>query len=169
GNSLTAGYADNALYITGQQNSFPNILAQQFALVGGGAFTQPLMADNAGGLLLNGTQITGNRRVLAIGADGPSPAVYGGTSTTEVTNKLTGPFNNMGTPGAKSFHLLAPNYGNVAGVATGMANPYFARFASTPEATIIADAVAQDPTFFSLWIGNNDVLGFATSGGAGVD
>src|SRR5690606_33662177 len=121
GNSLTAGYADNALYITGQQNSFPNILAQQFALVGGGAFTQPLMADNAGGLLLNGNQITGNRRVLAIGADGPSPAVYGGTSTTEVTNKLTGPFNNMGTPGAKSFHLLAPNYGNVAGVATGMA------------------------------------------------
>ncbi len=33
GNSLTAGYADNALYITGQENSYPNILAQQFAKV----------------------------------------------------------------------------------------------------------------------------------------
>ena len=30
GNSLTAGYADGALYIVGQENSFPNILANQF-------------------------------------------------------------------------------------------------------------------------------------------
>src|SRR5690606_16133509 len=33
----------------------------------------------------------------------------------------------------------------------------------------IADAVAQQPTFFSLWIGNNDVLSYATGGGVGVD
>jgi lysophospholipase L1-like esterase len=32
-------------------------------------------------------------------------------------------------------------------------------------ATIVDDAVAQNPTFFSLWIGGNDVLGYATSGG----
>ena len=170
GNSMTAGYADGALYITGQKNSFPNILAQQFSIVGGGEFKQPLMADNAGGLLLNGTQITSNRRVLAFNAEGvPGPAVFGGTATTEVTNHLSGPFNNLGAPGAKSFHLLFPGYGDVAGVATGTANPYFARFASSPETTVIADAIAQNPTFFSLWIGNNDVLSFATSGGVGVD
>jgi hypothetical protein len=29
--------------------------------------------------------------------------------------------------------------------------------------------VAQSPSFFSLWIGNNDVLGYATTGGAGTD
>jgi hydrogenase/urease accessory protein HupE len=75
----------------------------------------------------------------------------------------------MGVPGAKSFHLLAPGYGNVAGVATGQANPYFVRFASSPSTTILADAAAQDPTFFSLWIGNNDVLGYATSGGSGTN
>ena len=58
GNSLTAGYADGALYITGQENSFPNIMAQQFAKAGGSeTFTQPLMADNLGGLLLGGMQI----------------------------------------------------------------------------------------------------------------
>ena len=39
--------------------------------------------------------------------------------------------------------------------------------ASTPGTTIVADAVAQSPSFISLWIGNNDVLGFATSGGDG--
>jgi lysophospholipase L1-like esterase len=73
----------------------------------------------------------------------------------------------MGVPGAKSYHLVAPGYGNVAGVATGAANPYFARFASSASTTVLADAVAQDATFFSLWIGGNDVLSYATSGGIG--
>ena len=170
GNSLTAGYADGSLYITGQKNSYPNILASKFALTQQtNGFNQPLVNDNAGGLLLNGTQIADTRYVLAVGADGPSPARYRGAApTTDITNKLTGTFNNMGVPGAKSYHLLAPGYGNVAGVSTGTANPYFARFASTDNATVIGDALAQDPTFFTLWIGNNDVLSYATSGGLGV-
>ena len=169
GNSLTAGYADGALYITGQETSYPNILAQKFAAVQEtGEFTQPLVNDNVGGLLLGGNQITPNRLVLSVGANGPAPARYtGASSTTEVSNKLAGPFNNMGVPGAKSYHLVAPNYGSVAGVATGTANPYFARFSSSESATVLEDALAQDPTFFTLWIGNNDVLGYATSGGTG--
>lgn len=170
GNSLTAGYADGALYITGQNNSYPNIMAEQFDFVGGGEFNQPLMNDNLGGLLLGGTQITDNRFVLAVGADGnPGPVRLEGNPTTEVTNKLSGSFQNMGVPGAKSFHLVAPGYGNVAGVATGAANPYFARFASSESASVLGDAAAQNPTFFSLWIGNNDILSYATSGGSGVD
>ncbi|TVZ52349.1 G-D-S-L family lipolytic protein [Dokdonia sp. Hel_I_53] len=170
GNSLTAGYADQALYITGQQNSYPNIMAQQFELAGGGEFTQPLVNDNTGGILLGGQQILPNRFVLAVDAEGnPGPARLSGTPTTDITNVLTGSFNNYGVPGAKSFHLLAPGYGNVAGVQTGQANPYFVRFASSANATVIGDAVAANPTFFSLWIGNNDILGFATSGGSGVD
>ncbi|SDS15064.1 G-D-S-L family lipolytic protein [Gramella sp. MAR_2010_147] len=171
GNSLTAGYADGALYITGQQNSYPNILASKFALTQEtNDFTQPLVDDNTGGLLLGGTQIAENRFVLAVGANGsPAPARYTGAApTTDITNKLAGPFNNMGVPGAKSYHLLAPGYGNVAGVPSGAANPYFARFASSDNATVLADALAQDPTFFTLWIGNNDVLSYATSGGVGV-
>jgi hypothetical protein len=72
-------------------------------------------------------------------------------------------------PGAKSFHLVAPGYGNVAGVAAGLANPYFARFASSASATVIGDAVAQGPTFFTLWVGSNDVLGYALAGGDGTD
>jgi hypothetical protein len=85
--------------------------------------------------------------------------------TTEVTAHLPGSFNNLGVPGAKSFHLLAPGYGNPAGVAVGTANPYFARFASSTTTTVLADALSQNPTFFSLWIGGNDELGYATAGG----
>ena len=171
GNSLTAGYADGALFITGQENSYPNIMAQQFAKVQETQlFTQPLVSDNAGGLLFGGTQITDNRRVLAFTANGPAPAIYTGMQpTTEVTNKLTGPFSNMGVPGAKSFHLLSNTYGATGGVLAGTANPYFVRFASGEGKSILEDAVAQNPTFFSLFIGNNDVLSYATSGGVGVD
>ena len=165
GNSLTAGYSDSALFMEGQKGSYPNLLSQQFALVGGGEFRIPYTNDNIGGLLLGGFQIQGPR--LYFNGSGPVPV--SGTITTEITNTLTGAFNNMGVPGAKSFHLLAPGYGNVAGVSTGQANPYFVRFASSPSATILGDAVAQNPTFFSLWIGNNDVLSYATSGGTGVN
>lgn len=170
GNSLTAGFADGALYITAQNESYPSIMAQQFGLVGGGDFNQPLMADNLGGLKLSGSQIANNRFVLSVDANGnPGPAILAGDPSTDITNVLSGSFNNMGVPGAKSFHLVAPGYGNVAGVPTGQANPYFVRFASEPNATVVGDAIAQSPTFFSLWIGNNDVLSFATSGGVGVD
>ena len=48
GNSVTAGLADAGLYIKGQEVSFPNILATQFELAGGGAFSQPLMSDDLG-------------------------------------------------------------------------------------------------------------------------
>ncbi|RMB57159.1 G-D-S-L family lipolytic protein [Dokdonia sinensis] len=169
GNSLTAGFADGALYRTAQNDSYPNIMAQQFALAGGGEFTQPLTNDNLGGLTLGGNQITANRFVLATDANGnPGPAVLAGTPTTDISNVLSGPFNNMGVPGAKSFHLVTPGYGNVANFPAA-ANPYFIRIASEPNATVLADAVAQNPSFFSLWIGNNDVLSYATSGGAGTD
>ena len=158
GDSFAAGFSDNALFMEGQKGSYPNILAQQFALVGGGDFTNPFMTDNIGGFSLGGTQIPqfGPRLYLAPG-NIPTPVT--GVSGTDITAKLTGSFNNMGIPGARSYHLTFAGYGSPAG------NPYFARFASTPTATVVEDAVAQSPTFFSLWIGGNDVLGYATSGG----
>lgn len=168
GGSFTAGFTDGALFIAGQQNSFPNILNQQFAFAGGGNFTQPLMNDNIGGLLFMGNVIQGPRLFFNPATSRPTP--LDATPTTEVTNILSGPFNNMGVPGAKSFHLVAPGYGNLAGVPIGTANPYFARMASSSNATILGDAIVQNPTFFTLSeVGGNDVLSFALSGGTGVD
>ena len=169
GNSLTAGFSDAALFVDGQTASFPNMLAGNFALVGGGTFNIPFMADNLGGATLGGVPVLGNRLILDFSSGSPTPVPVEGMGTTEITNALTGAFNNMGVPGAKSYHLVAPGYGNVAGVQAGLANPYYARFASSPTATVIGDAAVQAPTFFTLWIGNNDVLGYATSGGSGVD
>lgn len=171
GNSVTAGLSDAALFIAGQDASFPNMLAGSFAEAGGGDFRIPYMADNLGGMTLGGQPIPnlGNRLYLDFSTGSPRPVPVAGQGTTEVSNTLSGSFNNMGVPGAKSFHLVAPGYGSVAGVALGLANPYYARFASGPSATVLVDALSQSPTFFTLWIGSNDVLSYATSGGAGVD
>ena len=170
GNSLTAGYMDGTVSRGGQAYSYPNLLAQQFALVGGGEFTQPSYADdvnNLGGLMLGGIPI-GNTRLI-IDASEARPETIAGTSTIEVSNLQATAYNNMGVPGAKSFHLLASGYGNLAGVALGQSNPYFVRHATSPTATVLGDAMSKNPTFFTNWIGANDVLSYATNGGAQSD
>jgi hypothetical protein len=163
GNSLTAGYSDGALFIEGQKVSYTNILAQQFATVGGGAFKIPFMGDNIGGFKVNGIQYSGPR-LASTGGQAPVPVL--GTPSTEILTSIAagGPYNNCGVPGAKSFHLLFPGYGSPAGIGT-TANPYYVRFAPNGTTSVLAYAMSQTPTFFSLWIGNNDVLGYATTGG----
>jgi lysophospholipase L1-like esterase len=155
GASFTAGYTDGAMFKAAQENSFPNILAQKF----GTDFSQPLMSDNIGGLIFNGTAVQPTRFYF----DGAGPARLPATPTTQLGVPASGgPFNNFGAPGAKSFHLGVPGYGQL--------NPYFGRMASSPTATVMGDALAQNPTFFTLSeIGGNDVLGYALSGGSGVD
>ncbi len=176
GASFTAGYTDGALFKAAQENSFPNILSKKFADVGGGAFTQPLMNDNFGGLAANGARIAEPR--LVFGGAGPVDleSLIGAISPTTdvVLNNPTGPFNNMGIPGAKSFHLLdlgipGSGYGDINGLGV-YANPYFVRMASSPSATVLGDAIGQNPSFFTLSeIAGNDVLSYAISGGTGVD
>ncbi|MCB0398833.1 MAG: G-D-S-L family lipolytic protein [Winogradskyella sp.] len=168
GPSFTAGFTDNGLFIAAQENSFPNIIAGKFANAGGGTFTQPWMNDNFGGLAAGGMRITDPR--LVFGGAGPVPleAVIGPVtvSTDIVLNNPTGPFNNLGIPGAKSFHFVAPGYGNIANFPAA-ANPYAVRVTgNAPNASILELAVAQNPTFFTAdLIGGNDVLGYATAGG----
>jgi len=167
GNSLTSGYMDGTVSRIGQTYSFPNQLAQQFKIVGGGEFTQPSYADDVnslGGI----AGIPGFNTRLIIDAEAGGPEPIAGTSTITLTPQQKA-YNNMGVPGAKSFHLLAPGYGNPAGLATGTANPYFVRHATSPTTTVLADALSLNPTFFTNWIGSNDVLLYATSGGVGVD
>lgn len=154
GNSLTSGYRDGALYLDGQNESFPSMIAQQMQLAGGGVFKQPLMPNNVGGFVgLPGFPGKLNLQVVN-GALAPVPSAAA-AALDNIT--AAGPYQNMGVPGAKSFHLGINGYATL--------NPYFSRFATSGTTSVIADAVAQAPTFFSLWIGNNDVLSYATNGG----
>jgi lysophospholipase L1-like esterase len=158
GNSLTAGYADGALYHSSQAQSWPSILAQQLKEVGGGDFIQPVVESEQG--VLSGKlslQLINGSLLPAPAEDGELDPFY---------PPLEYRVHNLGVPGAKVVHLLLPGYGNIQNIASLTANPYFVRFAKNSEITVIDQALEMSPTFFSLWIGNNDVLGFASSGGA---
>lgn len=154
GNSLTAGLTDGELYRSGQENSFPAILAQQMLASGGGEFKQPLMFDEYG---------FGNRLLLKADANPPTPVTAGVNPDPRNFASIAdqGPFNNLGVPGARSFHLVH------GAEAFSLMNPYYRRFAAQPGvSTVLGEARAQDPTFFTCWVGSNDVLGYAMSGGA---
>ena len=172
GASYTAGMTDGATFKAGQENSFPKMLSMEFAKVGGGDFVQPLVNDNFGGLAIGGNRVAPPR--LVFGGAGPVPleSVIGPvTVTTDITvNNPTGPFNNLGLMGSpKSFHFIAPGYGNIANLP--MANPYAIRLTgNTPNASLIDLAVNQNPTFFTLtFFSGNDALSYATSGGDGSE
>ena len=163
GNSITSGYADNALYYDGQMVSYPYLLSEQFKTIGGGSFTQPLVSPSSVGVgaSLNAKLVLGYKSDCK-GISGLSPvpfAANGDVSIFLTSIASQGPFNNMGVPGAKSFHVPYPGYGT--------ANPYFGRMTANPaSSSILAEAAAQKATFFSLFIGNNDVLSYALAGGA---
>lgn len=169
GNSLTAGYADNALYKSGQENSFSNMLAEQMEYVGRtGSFNIPYINTEDGVGTGNGVLFTkltmgftqdclGNTSLGPVRANPNATqqelAVLLGTSVA-----AQGPFHNIGVPGAKVTHLLAPGYGAL--------NPFYGRFASAAGNAVVDEIALVKPTFFTLWIGNNDVLSYAIAGGA---
>lgn len=158
GNSLMAGYSDAALYHSGQVNSLPNIIAGQLQLAGSGPFVQPVVNSEYGiefpyfrpklvlGYAPDCNGVTSMVPIPAIGPRDPlAPVGY--------------PVNNMAIPGAKSFHLLYPGYAQL--------NPYYGRFATNPNNMVVQEFAPLNPTFFTLWLGDNDVLSYATSGGVG--
>jgi len=157
GNSLVAGFADGALYKSAQETSFANLMANQFKLVGGGNFVQPIVTSEYG------VEFPGSMPRLKLGY----ATTCAGTSLGPIPDigprEPLGPVgylvNNLGIPGAKSFHLLVPGYAQM--------NPYYARFATSATNMVVQEIPPLNPTFFALWLGNNDVLGYATSGGVG--
>jgi lysophospholipase L1-like esterase len=159
GNSLTAGYADNSLYRSGQLNSYPAILASQFNIFKPIIFTQPLLPSESGYpspklVLANTTDCAGNTSL--------SPVPYSGavdSAGSAVNISAQGPFNNFGIPGIRAVDYLVPGY--------ALFNPYAARIFSNPMVRPLDELKNQNPTFFTLWLGSNDVLGYATSGGEG--
>jgi len=169
GNSLTAGYADGGLYLAGQQNSYPSIIAKQMQAAGGGAFNQPLFsADQANGsgyLKLTGFSPGGNPITAPVttnlGIRGQI-AIPGFGNVTLYT-KYTGDIENYGVPGIKLYNVTYAGYGNL--------NGFYERLLpgnSPTNTTPYLDFVTAKPfTFFTNWLGNNDALGYATSGGAG--
>lgn len=169
GNSITAGYADNALYYNQQINAYPNLIAQQFKSAGVCNFKQPLVDAASVGV---GSSLNSRLALRPIedcqGSISLAPvyvAQSGDVSIFSTSVASEGPFNNLGIPGAKATTIIYPGYGNPAN-GFGNYNPFFTRMTSNPaSASILSEALEENPTFFSLLIGHDDVLSYALSGG----
>ncbi|MDW8157333.1 MAG: SGNH/GDSL hydrolase family protein [Bacteroidia bacterium] len=157
GNSLTAGYADGGLYNEAIMYSYPNFIAKQFKLVGGGEFNQPFFDEsqkNGSGFL----KITGwNTNGTPIIANETSNLAVVNPSTGQLA-RYTGPNNNYGIPGLRMIEVLSAPYAQL--------NPFFERLLPPLTTKSYVDFVKEaNATFFTLWLGNNDVLGYAIRGG----
>lgn len=167
GDAISAGFMDGALYNRGQENSFVNILAGQMKLAGGGELIQPDINSENGYFSMGPNNTVLGRLVLSVnpatGATGPAPIGPGDLPAPFTGEKSQ--LNDFGVPGITLGTALIPDTGNPA---SPLFNPYYSRMASNPGAsTLVGDAaaaMANGGTFFSFWLGNNDVLGYATGG-----
>ena len=172
GNSLTAGFMDAALYNESQEFSLGAILSAQLAEAGGsGVYNQPdINSENGynytfstdGGPAYGRLKLSNpiDIPILDITLSLPSPTING--DPVEDYNGDVTQLNNFGVSGIRVGQLLTPDTGTPG---TSDYNVYYERFASSPgSSTILEDAISANPTFFTLWIGNNDILGYALSG-----
>lgn len=164
GSSFMAGVTNGALYTEGQQNSLPSMLAKSFSGAGGGTFRQPDVNSAIGTNLQGKSRLKLFYEPLCNGTSGFSidyAEANGDQSIFSNNISALGPFNNLGIPGAKSFNFNDQYYSNIS-----LGNPFYARFAKIPgTSTLLSDAVALSPTFFTLSIGQEDIYDYARSGG----
>jgi len=151
GNSLTAGYQNGALYESAQMYSIGKMIADQV----GATFEQPIISDpgTGGRLELQGITATGVQIHVNTNQGTPKNA------------SLNRPYNNLAVPGAFLYDVANATssttcYSNVFG---GQPNPLF-DLILRGQGSMLTQAKALNPTLITLWIGNNDILGHATSG-----
>ncbi|MGA7614513.1 MAG: SGNH/GDSL hydrolase family protein [Thermoanaerobaculia bacterium] len=143
GDSLTSGYESSSLVVGHQIWSFPKIIAQQ---AGTPDFQQPLISEPG----IPAELVLKSISPLIIG---PKASGYGAP----MNLTLPRPYNNLGIPGARVHDLITLNGSEQN------PNPYF-QIILRGQASAAAQTIALQPTFITVWIGNNEVLGGVTSG-----
>jgi lysophospholipase L1-like esterase len=144
GDSLTAGFASGSINRKFQQNSYPALIFRQ--ATGRTGFEQPLVSEPGlpGILRLNS--------LLPTTSIGPTPG-----QGQPVNLNLPRPYDNLAVPGARLHDLLAKTQSTSASDPTDL---ILRRLGFTQ----LQQGLSLQPTFVTLWIGNNDALAAATSG-----
>lgn len=140
GDSLTAGFTDGCLAEHGQRDSFGAILARQ---AGAASFEQPLVKEPGLGPCMVLTSLA------------PTFGVKANTGV-PLNLTLTRPYNNLAVPGftikdTTTSKTSADNGNALTDLV--LRNPAFGN------TTQLQQAASLKPTFTTIFIGNNDVLG----------
>ena len=146
GNSLTSGMQNSALYETAQQYSFGNLIAKQVGV----GFEQPTISDPGIGGRIEIESLSPFATITQpLNAGSPTNLDYAGI------------YNNLGIPGALLKDILSATSSQTA---TNKFNLFF-DIILREQGTVLDLAMISEPTILTLWIGNNDLLGYASSGG----
>lgn len=175
GNSLTAGMADGSLYDAAQKVAYPNLVAQQLQKAGlNKKFTTPFIGGENGVYLEDAKKLiytpTLRGKLIYKGMQNGAPIIkftpadVSAFVSAELLQEEKYPYNNLGVPGIAVADLQDKLYiqGNIFSrrMQPTEHNPLYGK--NNTYLDMVADAV---PTFFSIWLGANDVLGYAVRGG----
>lgn len=174
GNSLTQGYQNGGLHNEQGEhdNSYPAIIAKQLKLVNPSlSFLQPLVQGSGSGHI-HLEYINGEIKVIkAFDPDitDNHPTAINDDPTWPSFADKTIKYNNLGISGIKLANVL-PGGNTSANVNYFVYNVNEnARFLDwgTPSnmVTYLDHIKRSNATFFTNWLGNNDVLGWSTEGG----
>src|SRR4051812_13159772 len=145
GDSLTAGFSSGSINRTYQVNSYPALIYRQATGMTTG-FEQPLVSEpGLPGILFL-------QRLVPSVVIAPTPG-----SGQPLNLNLPRPYDNMAIPGARLHDLLTKTQSTSASDPTDLVLRKLGF-------TQLQQGLSLKPTFVTLWIGNNDVLGAATSG-----
>ena len=161
GDSLTAGYASDALTKFYQDYSYPSIIAKQ---VGIGTFQQPIISDP--GIGSSGTVLMLSKLLLTSSGVVPVIVHTPGNLGLPTNAPLPTPYNNLGIPGANNNDIITKT-GDITKPLTGNIDPktiMYDLILRDGQNTAMMQAIGAAPTFITVWSGNNDVLGAAVSG-----
>lgn len=146
GNSITAGYQSGGINDSTQARSYAVLLAQ----AAGVPFRVPALRKP--GCTPPVVNFLTGAVVAPTSGQTPSPVNCYGRADTSYSNAI----NNVAVPGANSFDPTGQQGTSVS------ANTLTTLFLGGR--TQVERALDVDPTFATVWIGNNDVLGFALNG-----
>ncbi len=144
GNSITAGFQSNGINDSTQAASYAVLLAE----AAGVPFRVPLLRKP--GCTPPIVNFVTGATVAPPAGQAPSPVNCYGRADTSYTEFL----NNVAVPGANSFDPIGQTGGGSNTLTTLILGGR----------TQAERALDVDPTFATVWIGNNDVLGFALAG-----
>lgn len=177
GGNYMAGYQDGALYRDGQARSIPALLARQFALAGGGEFGQIYFPDNDGlgwnskpweSWFVKASRLNYRYDCEGTRSLGPVKDSMSRTAGILLAGNDYSPSNcNFAVPFARMMDLFSPSLSTSPG--NNYVNPYFHHIAASPgTSTAIGDARNANASFFSAWLGMEDIYEYARRGGEGT-
>jgi len=182
GGDFLAGYESGALTREGQGNSIPTLFARQVnevylqagSLSDVSIFKQPLMPLGQG-FGFNSKKwesefispVTLGYKVDCEGVESLSPLknlLDLSAQSAGMQQLVDGGYQNLAVPSAITADILDPDFG--LPYSQGNPNPFYGKIASDPgTSTILQDALNLSPTFSLLWVGMEDIFGYASAGG----